>query len=214
MMIWTETQKQPMRRRAGMSSRSISAKGAGFFATTKIATSLGWRQACDIRAGEDVLTFEGGLKPVKMVRRMRLDVAGGGADPSEWPLLVPEGALGNLAEFIVMPGQSVLVESELARDLMGSSMVMVRARDLDSVAGIFRVAPSEAVEVISLHFADDQVVFGAGGALFLCEGPADLLAQGHVPLRHKYRVLSGSEADLILNHEISPAGAAPARLLA
>lgn len=214
MLIWTEADNQVDRRPGYKPLRQISLVGAGVFDTTRIATSHGWRQATDIHAGDEVLTFDAGLQTVKLVRRMRLNLQAGGCDPSTWPLCVPAGALGNLAEFIVMPGQSVLVESELARDLMGSPLVMIHARDLDSVAGITRVAPSEEVGVMSLNFADDQIVFGAGGALFLCEGPGDLLARGHVPLRHRYRELSTIEADLILSHEIAPAGASPGRLSA
>ena len=208
MMIWTEERRPAPAGRPMRAARQAWADcPAGVFATTRVATSFGWRQVSGLVPGDLVLTLDEGMQPLAHVRHFDLDEEISTNDPSEWPVFVPAGALGNASDMIVMPGQSVLVESALAQRLMGQRSVLIRAADLDSVAGIFRVAPNDSAPVACLEFEDDQVVFGAGGALFHCRGADDLVASRARGMYHSYRLLTSAEADLVLSQDILPAGA-------
>lgn len=208
MMIWTQAgpqQGQPTLPQAQRFEWDHAATGA--ISSTRVATSFGWRQIADLRQGEMVLTFDAGMQPLRHIERSDLRRDMDSADPSHWPLSVPAGALGNSADMIIMPGQSVLVESALSERLMGERFVLIRAADLDSVAGISRVAPSGSASMVTLGFADDQVVFAAGGALLYCEGPGDLVGSRARGMMHAYRALTSAEADLVLSQDIMPLGA-------
>ncbi len=194
----------------GTASQIGSGGKTGLFGSTRVATTHGWRQVSSVKAGDSVLTFDHGMQKVVAVERSTLALDADVSDPSGWPMYVPAGALGNLSDFIVMPGQSVLVESDLAEDLMGDPFALIRAEDLDSVRGISRVAPSERVDVMTLQFENDEVVFGAGGALFLCAAGGCMIEAAMRGADTPYRTLSSDEAGLVLSHEIMPAGAGEA----
>jgi len=191
----------------GAGAGPVHTAQTGVFAATRIATNDGWKATNDINVGDLVLTYDAGMLPVCGVNVHSLDPALTGVNPCDWPLFIPAGALGNLADFIVMPGQAALVESSLAADLLGQATVFIRAADLDSVAGVFRVSPTEEVDVAVLQFVQPQVIFGAGGALFGCAGLGDEPGIFSRSDQAKYPVLTASEADLVLSHEIAPAGA-------
>ena len=174
---------------------------AGILAGTKVATGQGWRPVQAIAEGDMVLTFDHGMQRVVRVQTHVLTPSGR-AEPGALPLYVPVGALGNLAACIVMPGQAVLVESDLAEEMLGDAFAAVPAGALDGVEGIEAVLPEGPLTVVTLHFARDEAVFGAGGVLFVCAGRGNLLLDD-VPL---YPLLSDDLARLIVADGVMPAG--------
>ena len=173
--------------------------GYGIVAGTKVATALGWRPVEAIIAGDKVLTFDGGLQTVIDVRRQVLYAAATLVPMDNWPLYVPAGALGNRADMQILPGQNVLIESDTAEDMYGDPFVLMPAAALEGYNGISRLALSARIEVVSLHFAQDQIVYANIGALFMCPRACDLMHDLYVTADPSpYRTLTMAEADEVL----------------
>lgn len=163
--IWNaETGEKPL--------PTLDARTTGMVAGTKVATNAGWAQVETITAGQQVLTFDGGLQTVVAVTRHVL--MADTCDIASWPLFVPTGALGNRADMTILPHQSVMIESDTAEDLTGDPFALIPGVTLDGFRGIMQTRPTDWVEVIQLHFAQDEIVFANIGALFLCRAQADL----------------------------------------
>ncbi|MEJ6397268.1 Hint domain-containing protein [Yoonia sp. 208BN28-4] len=149
--------------------------GRGLVSGTKVATQMGWRPVEAVAAGDQVLTFDGGLQYVTDVRRDVIWTGGSQGAPDTWPLFVPAGALGNREDMYLMPHQAVLVESDTAEAVFGDPFAMIPAAALEGFRGICRVAPAERIEIVTITFAQDEVVFANIGALFFCPASTDLL---------------------------------------
>jgi hypothetical protein len=173
--------------------------GFGIVAGTKVATAIGWRPVQAIIAGDQVLTFDGGLQTVIEVRRLTLCAEPTIMPMASWPLHVPAGALGNRAAMQILPGQDVLIESDIAEELYGDPFALIPAAALDGYNGISRAAPHARIEVITLHFAQDQIVYANIGALFMCPRAGDLMHDLFAtPAPAQYKLLSLAEADVVL----------------
>lgn len=168
---------------------------AGIVAGTKVATQYGWRPVEAVAVGDMVLTFDGGMQPVKGVRRDRVWTAGANGDPASWPLHVPAGALGNRSDMVLLPHQAVMVESDTAERLFGDPFAVIPALALEGYRGITRIMPEAHMDVVTLVFEHDEVVFGNIGALFLCPSQMDLLDTAP----SAYEVMSLESADLLVN---------------
>ena len=175
----------------------------GIVSGTKVATEFGWRPVEALTEGDLVLTFDSGMQPVVAVERHVIWCEVGASDMESWPLTVPAGVLGNEVEMMLLPDQPVLVESDAAESLYGDPFVLIPARNLAGVAGIDRVVPPVRIEVVTLRFAREQIVFANIGALFLCHGTeADIAAEPRV---QDYAVLCARTADLIARDVATPA---------
>lgn len=177
---------------------------AGLLTETRIATRQGWSRAVSLVPGDLVLTFDHGLQPI--VATCYHLIEPGARPPAEdgWPLLVAKGALGNAAPLTLLPGQPILVESDLAEDIFGDPFIAIEARHLAGQEGVSRLRPRDRFAAVTLHFDSDQAVFGAGGVMIVCAGRADLLqARGARP----YPVIAADVADRILSDGVLPAGA-------
>lgn len=156
----------------------LDVRTTGMIGGTKVATNSGWAPVETIREGQQVLTFDGGLQTVIAVTRHALM-----ADETtiaSWPLSVPAGALGNRADMMILPHQSVLIESDTAEELTGDPFALIPAAALCGFRGITQSRPTDWVEVIQLHFAQDEIVFANVGSLFLFRAQADLMSDAPV----------------------------------
>ncbi|MEM8979102.1 MAG: Hint domain-containing protein [Pseudomonadota bacterium] len=142
--------------------------GSGIVAGTKVASNLGWRSVECIEPGDKVLTYDHGLQVVTGVTRSFLWIGEKDCPESAWPLLVPEGALGNQSDLWIVPEQHVLIESEIAERVYGDPFVVIPALSLEGHKGITRSCPKQVIEVLQLEFDRDEVVFANMGALFFC----------------------------------------------
>ncbi|MEM6305263.1 MAG: Hint domain-containing protein [Pseudomonadota bacterium] len=140
----------------------------GLMAGTRVASNLGWRSVDALAAGDMVLTFDNGMQELLEVRRQTFWLDAPHSDPSLWPVTVPAGALDNRTELTLLPDQGVLVESDAAADAFGDPFAVVPAHALDGVRGIYRAAPQQQVELITLIFAAEEVIYVEGGALVHC----------------------------------------------
>ncbi len=174
------------------------AAGAGAWGIlngTRVATEFGWRPVEAIAEGDLVLTFDGGALPVVVVERHVIWCKAEAANRDAWPLSVPAGALGNGEEMLLLPDQAVVIESDAAEDMYGDPFVLVAARTLDGVAGIAPVVPPPRLEVVTLRFAREEVVFANFGALFLCRAADDDIMAA--VRKRDYPVLGQREAERI-----------------
>ena len=172
----------------------LDARTTGMVAGTKVATNAGWASVETIREGQQVLTFDGGLQTVIAVTRHSL--MADTHDISSWPLSVPAGALGNRADMTILPHQSVMIESDAAEDMTGDLFALIPGASLAGFCGISQERPSEWVDVIQLHFAQDEIVFANIGALFLCRAQVDLMSDAPAT---SYDVLSIEVAEDLID---------------
>ncbi|QFU07318.1 hypothetical protein PARPLA_01159 [Rhodobacteraceae bacterium THAF1] len=143
-------------------------RACGLAAGTKVATSIGWRPVEALIAGDKVLTFDAGLQKITRIDRALLWAEDTPCPRHLWPMEVPAHALGNHAPMRLLPEQCVILESDTAEEIFGSPFSMVPAAALEGFRGIARTEPRGMVEVVSICFAEDQVVFANVGALFHC----------------------------------------------
>lgn len=177
--------------------KGSSGMASGLVAGTVVATAMGWRPVEAIVEGDMVLTFDRGLQPVRRVYRGALWTSPEPCPRALWPLKVPEGAVGNQQELVLVPEQSVLVESDTADLLFDDPFALVSASDLEGFRGIERMVPFGAVDVVQLQFDEDEVIFAASGALIFCP-MLDLVSITEVmsvtPKAGRYMSLAGEEA--------------------
>lgn len=178
----------------------------GILPETKVASGQGWRPVQTLIPGDLVLTFDNGMQPLVDVRHHLVEAGTAPRAVETWPLLVQPGILGNKAPLTLLPGQVILVESDLAEEIYGDPFVAIEARELDGMDGITRIRPRERFLAVTLHFETDQAIFGAGGMMIVCAGTGDLLTdQGGDPM---YPVIDSDAAQLVLSEGVLPAGAA------
>jgi hypothetical protein len=171
-----------------MADGRLERGSAGILVGTRVASWQGFRPVETIVEGDRVLTFDRGLQPVRKVLRSVLWV-GGTHDPESWPLLVPAGALGNHEALRLMPGQGIMIESDAAEAMLGDPFALLPAAALEGVRGIRRTRPAEWIEVVTLVFERDEVVFGNSGALFFCPLAADLMEAAFSEVKPGYEVM-------------------------
>jgi hypothetical protein len=143
-------------------------QASGIVAGTRIATAMGWRPVEALAAGDLVMTFDHGLRPVVAVHRSQL-FAGRNACPRHMmPLAVPEGALGNASPMLLLPEQTVLVESDLAEAVFGDPFAVIPAAALEGYRGIDRITPHQRVEIVVVQCAEDEVIYANGTGMIHC----------------------------------------------
>ncbi|PYF11127.1 Hint domain-containing protein [Rhodobacter viridis] len=146
----------------------------GIVAGTRIATEMGWRPVEAIAPGDMVMTFDHGQRPVVSVHRSHL-FAGRNACPRPlMPLAVPVGALGNASPMLLLPEQNVLVESDLAETVFGDPFALIPAAALEGYRGIDRITPHQRIEIVTLQFAEEEVIYANGTGMIHCGSVAGL----------------------------------------
>jgi hypothetical protein len=147
---------------------------SGLVAGTKVATTFGWRPVEAVVPGDKVLTFDAGMQTVTQISRGELWRRDEPCPKSLWPLAVPVEALGNAQAMVLLPEQSVIIESDVGEELYGDPFTLIPAAALEGFRGIHRIEPVRGIEVVTLHFTRDQVIFGSAGALFFCPSARSL----------------------------------------
>ncbi|WP_281966751.1 Hint domain-containing protein [Roseovarius nanhaiticus] len=156
----------------------------GLAGSVRVAGPGGWRAVRSVAPGDMLLTFDGGLQRVEATMSEPASPACSVCPNALWPIEVPPGALGNRDLMHLAADQPILIESDLAETLTGDPFALVPARSLTGVRGIHRAPPSANEVVVTLSFADEQIVFAPGGAALHCPVAADLLAATGAPARY------------------------------
>ena len=139
----------------------------GLIAGTRIGTSMGWRPVEALAAGDMVLTFDHGLQPLVEVRRETYWLSDMLTERDAL-VVVPAGAMGNTVDVALLADQGVLIESEAACDAQGDPFAVVRAKHLAGFRGVHRAMPPARMEVVTLVFAEEEVIYAEGGVLLHC----------------------------------------------
>lgn len=153
-----------------MISTAVDAKpqrDAGLIAGTMVETAAGWRSVELLRVGDRVHTYDGGLRQLRRVERAYYGAENGGYSLDR-VLHVPGGALDNCEAMFVMPEQMLMIESQVAAELLGTLAVLMPASALEGFSGITRQQPQGLIEAITLGFDDEEVVFANSGMLAHC----------------------------------------------
>lgn len=158
----------------GLHAARANSLGAGFgqaegiVAGTRIATAMGWRPVESLAPGDMVMTFDHGMRPVIRIERLALWSGQGACPRTLMPMAVPAGALGNNAPMLLVPEQTVLVESDLAESVFGDPFALIPAAALEGYRGIGRITPHQTVEVVVIQFAEAEVVYANGTGMIHC----------------------------------------------
>ena len=160
-------------RMADMGSWGGDAAGSfttrGLPAGTQVATTFGWRSVEAVAVGDEILTFDNGLRPVVAITRTPIASQLSRQPVFARPVHVPAGALGNDVATILLADEPVMIESDAAEALSGDPFAILRARDLVGLRGIHHVGAIAAEEAVTLHFADAQVIVIQGDALVVAD---------------------------------------------
>ena len=155
----------------------------GILVGTRIATHDGWSPVETVAPGDLVLTFDEGLIPVREVIIGRRGTEGSAPTRTGAPLIVPARALDNRQAMTLLPGQMVLLESDLAEAMFGDPFVLIAAGALVGYRGIAPLADPGWLATVTLAFDRPQVVHAEGLALLYCP-----------EARHKWSALPDEEA--------------------
>ncbi|WP_164736707.1 Hint domain-containing protein [Pararhodobacter zhoushanensis] len=164
--VWSE--HEAAHRVPTQSWHETGALAEGLIAGTLVATELGWQPVEDLQVGDRVVTFDNGMRPLQSVRVSTLWTAAAAAPTGLWPLHLPAGALGNRTAMLLLADQPVLIESDAGEDLFGDAFTLVPAGALEGYKGVTRTAPAREVTIVTLEFADDEVVYANGTLLVQC----------------------------------------------
>lgn len=187
--------------RGSYKTTNAAGLGSGLVAGTLVATASGWRPVETLAQGDLVLTFDGGLQPVRAIKRGLHWNSAHACPKAMLPLQIPAGALGNQIQMTLLPEQCTMLESDAADMLFGDPFTLLRAVDLEGFRGIMRAIPDSQLEVVQLQFNDDEVIFANIGALVFCPSQkvinvAELLDAR--PEAMRYDALSGETAKLLV----------------
>ncbi|MEX0286395.1 MAG: Hint domain-containing protein [Paracoccaceae bacterium] len=167
---------------------------SGLLSGTHVASNLGWRKVEALSVGDKVLTFDNSMQTITDIRRETLFIGERGhAHPTTLPVHVPKGALYNRCDLWLMPEQGLLIESDAASDALGDPFAIVSAQSLTGFRGICREAPSDQLEITTLSFEQDEVVYAEGGLLAYCPQPRDFLMDELTGQHGIYEVLDRNQ---------------------
>lgn len=195
--------KQPTHRAVEMTGAydgGIATLSHGLMAGTRVASNLGWRAIDALTVGDKVLTFDHGMQEITEIRRAHMWLDAPDTAEHMWPVVIPEGALGNREELVLLPDQGVMVESDAALDFHGDPFAVLTAHSLVGLRGIRRRQPMQRVELIAVYFAHDEVIYAEGGALIHCPRDMSSLDKFLEADAATYVVLSGEEAEDLADH--------------
>lgn len=136
----------------------------GLVVGTVIATETGWRAVEELACGDWVLTAHSGLQPITHIQRAT--VYFGSARTT--PVHIPANALGNRGAVTVLPTQNVVVAKRVADNGEACTPALIPAGALTGLWGIERQAQGGSADIVTIAFADDQIVQTRGLVLLHC----------------------------------------------
>jgi hypothetical protein len=139
---------------------------AGLLAGTRVETASGWRAVESLCRGDQVHSFDGGLRPVVAVDR---DWLVPGADTV---LLLPGGALHTSGDLKLLPGQLMLLDAWDDALTGGAPVALGPAAAFEGLFGTRRAAVTRPLEVVTPIFAEEEGIYIDGGLVMHCPGVA------------------------------------------
>ncbi len=134
---------------------------SGFIQGTKVEAAPGWRPVESLTRGDAVFTFDGGLREIRAIHREEIRPVR--------VVNVPGGVLDNCAEMVLMPGQHMLLELPGLEAIHDNALALLPAAALAGWRGVeWANAKARKVEIVTLIFDEEELVWGNSGALFHC----------------------------------------------
>lgn len=138
---------------------------SGFIAGTLVESAAGWTPVENLRIGDAVQSYDGGL-----ARVVGLDRDWIAPEIGAFLLHLPGGALDNCSDLLLLPGQNLLVDTLNDASLPNDVVALIPAASLEGVLGTTRARIVKPMEVITPRFADDEAIFANSGTLLHCPG--------------------------------------------
>lgn len=164
---------------------------SGLIAGTLVEGTNGWLPVEDLRIGDAVQSYDGGL-----ARVVGLDRDWTSAEIGAYVVHLPGGALDNCSDLMLLPGQNVLVDTLNDEKMTDDLVALIPAAALDGVFGASRLRIEKPLEVISPRFADDEAIFVNSGTLLHCPGIRQTVGQ---PASDFFAQLDLAQAQSLLN---------------
>lgn len=202
MFDWTEDnpdEAQPPFNIGGGLNGLLMSKQSGFVSGTRVASNLGWGAVDDLNIGDKVLTFDHGMQSIVDIQREALVAPDEVVPNGHRPILVPDGALINRKDIWLAPDQGILVESDAVTDALGDPFAVVPSRALEGLKGIRSASLVDRLDVITLTFEQDEVIYMEGGMLAHCPRPRFLLSDDTLGADAMYIVLDLEAARLLVD---------------
>jgi hypothetical protein len=173
----------------------------GLAAGTPVETAQGWCPVETLQPGMRVQTLDGGLARIVAIDRTWLLPA-----MQAGVLHLPGGAFGNCSDLVLLPDQHLLIDlapdDVVPRDLPDTLAVLIPALALEGQCRAVRKMQRKPLEVVTLVFAEEELVWAASGLLVHCPGVAagaSSLPQGdtfpRLPVAAARRLLACREAE-------------------
>lgn len=182
---------------------------AGFVSGTHVASNQGWCGVEALSVGDKVLTFDHGMQTIIDIQRETLFAPEHTLPAAQCPVLVPEGAMNNRKDMWLMPDQGMLLESDAAIDALGEPYAVVPARVLKGLKGIRSTTPGDRLDITTLAFATDEVIYVEGGMLAHCPRPRCILTETPMAQESLYDVLDTRRARFLVDCLIDENDASP-----
>ena len=151
----------------------------GLYASTRVQTAFGWQTVAELQPGDLVMTKDDGLTALSAIHtefRRAL-----------WSVRLPAGAVGNLVDMMLPPGQSVLIQTGYAMPFSGDDLALVPATAMEGWRGIAPHVPAKSEPILQLRLSRPGVLFVGPGLMVGCEGgdlaAFDLKSLLHTPSR-------------------------------
>lgn len=135
----------------------------GLVSGSLVETTTGWQPVETLTPGVRVATYDGGFRALAALDRSRL-LRGAASRIVD----VPAGAIDNCSPFSVLSDQHVFLASSVAEDVLDAAGALVPAASLVGYRGIASRPACGSVEVLSLRFEDEEIVYVNSGALIHC----------------------------------------------
>lgn len=141
----------------------------GLLLGTLVETAQGWRRVEDLMLGTEVYTYDGGLRPVVRMRRLTVRCQGNVV------VRIP-GGVGNVCQdLFVQAQQYLMVGPDGGFDFSHGQGSLCQAKYLCGHRQIGLARYSRGKALVSLTFAEEELIYANTGALVHCAG---LLSEG------------------------------------
>ena len=138
---------------------------SGLIAGTLVEGPKGWLPIEDLRIGDAVHSYDGGLARVLGLDRNWITPQSGA-----YVMHLPGGALDNCSDLTLLPGQMLLIETLNDAEFPDEAVALIPAAALEGLLGTTCLRQGKPLEIITPRFADDEAIFANSGTLLHCPG--------------------------------------------
>ena len=132
---------------------------------TQIDTPNGKVSVEDLEAGMSVMTVDSGAQDIRWVGKRYFSAAELADQPHLKPIRITAGAFGNnlpQEDLLVSPQHRLLVSSPITQRMFGEREVLIAAKHLCGIPGIFVDEDADGVEYVHILLNTHEVVFANG----------------------------------------------------